>query len=223
MSLTKRISGDYNITSVGTTDNVTISTNTLTVSGNLVVSGATTTISTTNSAITDNIIILNDGETGAGVSEGTAGIAIDRGTSPDVAIRWNEAIDKWQLTTDGSTYSNIAATTGSAVTLTAVQDDPAPYLGGNLDVNGKIITSSTTSNVTVTGGNIVLNPTNNIEFDKNLVLKNTSSTVTGVSGFIVVAANTSNSGGTGLYVNNSSTTDELVSKTKARKFGIIFG
>jgi hypothetical protein len=223
MSLTKRISGDYNIVSVGTSDNVSITTNTVSIDGNLVVTGATTTISTTNSALKDNIIVLNDGESGAGVTAGSAGILIDRGSSANVELRWNESIAKWQITTDGTNYSNIAATSGGASTLTQVADDPAPYLGGDLNVNSKIITSSVTSNVTVTGGNIVLNPTNNIEFDKNLRLKNTSSTVTGASGFIVVSANTSSTGGTGLYVNNSSTTDELVSKTKARKFGIIFG
>ena len=149
MSLTKRISGDYNIVSVGASDNVSITTDTVTINGNLVVSGDTTTISTTNSAISDNIVVLNDGEAGAGVTAGTAGILIDRGSSANVALRWNESVSKWQITTDGTTYSNIASTTGSTSTMTQVADDSTPYLGGNLNVNSKVITSSTTSNVTV--------------------------------------------------------------------------
>ena len=211
MSLTKRISGDYNIVSVGTSDSVNITTNTVTINGNLVVSGDTTTISTTNSAITDNIIVLNDGESGSGVTAGYAGILIDRGSASNVELRWNESIDKWQITTDGTNYSNIASTSGGASTMTQVADDPAPYLGGNLNVNSKIITSSVTSNVTVTGGNVVIDPTNNILLSSDVKFVGTST--------VTVTAATAGQGGTGLFADST----ELVNKTKARKFAIIFG
>lgn len=53
------------------------------VTGDLVVEGETVTVNSTNLEIEDNIILLNRGETGSGVGEGTAGIRIDRGTAPD--------------------------------------------------------------------------------------------------------------------------------------------
>jgi hypothetical protein len=200
MSLTKRISGDYNIVSVGTTDNVSITTNTVTVNGNLVVSGATTTISTTNSAITDNIIVLNDGESGAGVTATYAGILIDRGSSANVSLRWNESNDKWQITEDGSTYANIATTSGTGF-ITEVADDTSPTLGGNLDLGG----------FSLTGTNVVLDPTGNITLSSNVQFVGTST--------VTVTAATAGAGGTGLFADSS----ELASKTKARKFAIIFG
>ena len=53
--------------------NVNIDTHTVTIDGNLVVTGTQTTVESTDTALTDNTIILNAGETGAGV---TAGIQV---------------------------------------------------------------------------------------------------------------------------------------------------
>ena len=79
---TKRINGDYDlITNDGTTGTVLIDSGTVTINGNLDVIGTQTTVSTTDTAVTDNTLILNSGESGAVVTSGTAGIEIDRGTS----------------------------------------------------------------------------------------------------------------------------------------------
>jgi hypothetical protein len=67
------------------------------ITGDLLVKGNTTTIDTANLQIEDNIILLNKGETGAGVTEGTAGIEIDRGSLEDAQFLWDETIDKWVL------------------------------------------------------------------------------------------------------------------------------
>ena len=56
------------------------------IDGNLTVLGNETVVNTTDLAITDNLIILNNGETGAGVTKGNAGIVIDRGTEANAAI-----------------------------------------------------------------------------------------------------------------------------------------
>lgn len=78
---------------VGTTDNVTF--NDLTVDGDLTVNGTLTSISTSNTQISDNVLVLNEGETGAGVSLGTSGIEIDRGTATNVSILYDETYDNW--------------------------------------------------------------------------------------------------------------------------------
>jgi len=80
----------------------TATTNNLVVSGNLTVSGTTTSINTETLTVDDNIIVLNNNATGA-PSE-NAGVEIERGSSTNVSIRWNESTDKWQFTNDGSTY-----------------------------------------------------------------------------------------------------------------------
>jgi len=61
-----------------------------TIMGDLYVSGTTVTVDTENLAITDNVIILNSGQTGSGVSRGTAGISIDRGSAADYVFVFDE-------------------------------------------------------------------------------------------------------------------------------------
>lgn len=81
--------------------------NNVVVSGNLTVSGTTTSINTETLTVDDNIIILNNNETGTPSQD--AGIEIERGTSTNVQIRWNETTDKWQFTNDGTTYNDLGA------------------------------------------------------------------------------------------------------------------
>ena len=78
----------------------------LVVGGNLTVNGTTTTLNTETLSIEDNIVVLNSNVTGAPVLN--AGIEVERGDSANVAIRWNESSDVWEITTDGSGYSSIA-------------------------------------------------------------------------------------------------------------------
>ena len=55
--------------------------NNVNIAGNLTITGTTTNVETTNTNITDNVITLNKGEAGAGVTLTTSGIEIDRGSS----------------------------------------------------------------------------------------------------------------------------------------------
>lgn len=47
----------------------------------------------------------------AGAPSLNASFKAERGTSPDVDVRWNESTDKWQFTNDGTTYQDIASPT----------------------------------------------------------------------------------------------------------------
>ena len=96
-----------NLTGVAVTfsGNATVSGNAL-VTGNLTVNGTQTSINSATLNIGDNNIVLNSDETGTPSQNG--GVTIERGTSNNVEIRWNETTDKWQLTNDGSTYANIS-------------------------------------------------------------------------------------------------------------------
>lgn len=67
------------------------------VTGNLTVSGTLTSVNTTNTEIADNSIVLNKGETAAGVTAGSAGLEIDRGTADDATLQWNETDDTWEI------------------------------------------------------------------------------------------------------------------------------
>ncbi|CAB5221746.1 hypothetical protein UFOVP359_48 [uncultured Caudovirales phage] len=111
---------------VGLPDNVTIG-GKLTITGDLEVNGNTTTVNTATLSVEDNIVLLNNGITGS--PSLNAGIEVERGTSDNASITWNEGTDKW---TAGITGSEIAiarkyvtTTTGTTHTIThglATQD-----------------------------------------------------------------------------------------------------
>ena len=77
--------GDYKIT-VQNGGQITLDTGnaegTVIITGDLTVQGTTTTVETANMTIEDNIIVLNQGEAGAGITDASnsSGIEIDRGT-----------------------------------------------------------------------------------------------------------------------------------------------
>lgn len=57
----------------------------------------------------------------------------------------------------------------------------------------------------------------------NVKLDQTTNQPVGESGYVVVTGDSPGSGGSGLYVNAGSTSDELVTTRRIRKYGIIFG
>ena len=63
------------------------------ISGNLTVSGTTTSVNSNEVNIGDNILVLNSDETGT--PSQNAGIEIERGTSTNVSLLWNESNDYW--------------------------------------------------------------------------------------------------------------------------------
>ena len=89
----------------------------LTLSGDLVVNGSTTTINSTNTTITDNLLELNSG---ASSNANDSGIIIERGSTGDNAIfAWDESADKFIVGTTTATAGstgNISVTAGTLVT-----------------------------------------------------------------------------------------------------------
>jgi hypothetical protein len=123
--LSTQTTGDYVATIVGTTNQVTVSPNsghnaavtvglpndvtvngTLTVGGDLNVTGKVNSVNTTTINIQDNKVNLNSTFTGTPVAD--AGIRVERGDSADVEVLWNETSKNWTLTNNGSNYHVIA-------------------------------------------------------------------------------------------------------------------
>ena len=74
----------------------------LTVKGNLSVQGTTTTVDAVNLTVKDNIIELNKGELGNGVTVGQSGIKIDRGDSSDILLIFDESDDQFKMGETGA-------------------------------------------------------------------------------------------------------------------------
>jgi len=121
------------LTSLGTLTALAVSGNVV-ITGDLTINGTTTTINTTTLNISDNVIVLNNDVTGSPTEN--AAIEIERGTSTNVQIRWNETDDRWEYTNDGSTY--------------AVFNAAASITGTTLASN--VVSSSLTSVGTISSG-----------------------------------------------------------------------
>ena len=80
----------------------------VTVSGNLVVVGASVYANTETVLIKDNIITLNAAISQSGSPVSNAGIEIDRGSSANASLIWDETNDRWVYSSDGTTYYGIA-------------------------------------------------------------------------------------------------------------------
>lgn len=57
----------------------------------------------------------------------------------------------------------------------------------------------------------------------NVKIDQTTNQPVGESGYVVITGEAAGAGGSGLYVNAGSSSDELVTTAKIRKYGIIFG
>ena len=113
------------------------------IANNITVHGTLTTKDSQNVNIGDAIITLNAEETGT-PSE-NAGFEIERGTSTNTVLRWNESSDRWEFTNDGSTfynipisteYNNYTLPTASSSTLGGIK------VGTNLSIDGSGVLSA---------------------------------------------------------------------------------
>ena len=84
------------VTTIGATD--------LTLAGNLTVNGTTTTVSSTNTTISDKLLELGTGSSGS--ASGDAGIVIERGSDDNAFFGWDESADQFQFATTTATGSS---------------------------------------------------------------------------------------------------------------------
>jgi hypothetical protein len=116
------------------------------VGGDLTVSGTTTTVNTETINLADNQILLNSNETGTPSQNG--GIEIERGTSDNKTLVWNETSDKWTIGSETFVASTFeGALSGNASTATALATSRTISLTG--DVSGSASFNGT-ANATIT-------------------------------------------------------------------------
>tara|TARA_B000000532_G_C18873849_1_gene409642 strand:- start:1768 stop:2745 length:978 start_codon:yes stop_codon:yes gene_type:complete len=101
--------------------------------GNITVGGSQTIVNSTNLDVQDNIITVNFGETGNGVTLGTAGLRIDRGQKSDGAFVFDENFTWTDPVTDtsvsgGFVFKNIANTILGIKTVSIGTDGGDLYL-----------------------------------------------------------------------------------------------
>jgi hypothetical protein len=205
MATHKRVDGTYYIETINNIDNVEITTHTVKVFGNLDVQGNITYIDTTELDITDPFITLAANNTGA---YSNVGILAQKSSSPNTyaSLRWNTNSGTWQISADNSSFANIVTGTGTTPpggANTNIQFNDGGVFGGNVNYKFDVANAKVTLQGHQVFGNIATAPA-------------------AVANSVAVYHNAEGSGGTGLYVKSPSVEDELVSKSKAIVFAIIF-
>jgi hypothetical protein len=205
MATHKRVDGTYYIETINNIDNVEITTHTVKVFGNLDVQGNITYIDTTELDITDPFITLAANNNG---TYSNIGILAQKTTGPNAyaALRFNTTTGTWQISADNSSFANIVTGTGTTPpggANTNIQFNDGGSFGGNVNYSFDV------ANVKVT-------------LQGHQVFGNIATAPAAVANSVAVYHNAEGSGGTGLYVKSPSVEDELVSKSKAIVFAIIF-
>jgi len=189
---TVQSSGDYNIrTGEGSTILLDTGPNVgeVRITGNLIVLGETLTVEATNLNVQDNIIILNYGETGQGVTLGYSGVQIDRGYNIDssqvapTAFLWDEVNETWQIAQgtpdDGFNYTDSKLKLSQIITDAATDDGDLILIGagtgvvkvtGTVNYEQRVLDDDDVPNKRYVDDAIQSNPTFQIKKDNTRVI-----------------------------------------------------
>ena len=158
MAKTVRTSGDYTIkagdgyNSGSGTNTINLDSLNVSITGNLEVGGTSSTISTTNTVIEDNIIEL---QTGISASTNDSGIIIERGSTGDnAAIVWDESADTFKLgttTATGADKSGGITVTAGALEVAALTATTGTFTGA-VTLSGGVTTGALTTNEIASNG-----------------------------------------------------------------------
>ena len=199
MSTYKNTSGDLTMTGDGGLATLTINYAEAIINGNLTYTGNLTTV--------DDFIVVAANNTGT-VTD--MGLLAQTGPTTFAGLRFDSTSNVWQISSsvygNGSpvtSYANIA--TGNA-TVAGANTNIQFNNAGSFGANSNFTFDFANSRVTLRGSQAFGN----------------TATPTNVSNTVTVYSNAVGSGGTGLYITSSAAADELVSKSKAIVFAIIF-
>jgi hypothetical protein len=231
MPSTKRIDGDYQITTLNLDDNVIINTNTVeingklnvannvSISGNLDVSGNLTYINVSELNIKDPFILLNSSNTGS--YSANSGVLTHITSNTFAGIRYNDNSGNWEVSsstdTEGTSGSWQTVVSGNVVTEAAGNVTEIQFNGGPTGPNP--------------GDPKSFNGSPNFTFDADaqlftlqgqMVYGNVGISPNAVSNSVVVYHKQASIDGSGLYVKSSTADGELVSKQTATLLSIIF-
>ena len=121
----------------------------LAITGNLIVSGSTVEISTANVFLQDNIITINSDLPNNTLPIDNSGLEVNRGSSQNVSIIWNENRDRWTFTNDGITFDDIEGTS-------RLNNNPilnrSEYIQANNTINFNV--AITANGQTIAGGGL---------------------------------------------------------------------
>ena len=201
MSTYKNTSGDLTLTGNNGAATLTVNYSNTVFNGSLTYTGNLTTV--------DDFIVVAANNTGTVTDMGLlAGINVANGQY--AGLRFDATLNVWQISSNVSglgvgTYANILTTASSANAAgsnTQIQFNQ----GGAFGASGNLTFDYGNNKLTMLGYQVFGN----------------TATPANVANAVALYSNVTGSGGTGLYFTSASANDELVSKSKAIVFAIIF-
>lgn len=166
--------------------NKTFSNNVI-ITGDLTVNGTVTQVNTTEVNIGDNILVLNSDETGT--PSQNAGIEVERGTSDNAFLLWDESVDKWGVKIGANPFEafSIEGHTHVAADITDFTTEVElliqNYINNTItlnDLSGVVITTPQAGNALVYNGTNWINQANSF-----LNLTDTPNSYVGSDGYFV--------------------------------------
>ena len=115
---------------------------------NLTVTGTEVVVDVENLAVKDNIIEINSGESGAGISRISGGIVIDRGTAANANILYNDANDRFELNFPLAVEGQVVASASNLITTGQTLTTNINTVSTNLGTSGQTLQTQITSNDT---------------------------------------------------------------------------
>ena len=201
MSTYKNTSGDLTLTGNNGAATLTVNYSNTVFNGSLTYTGNLTTV--------DDFIVVAANNTGTVTDMGLlAGINVGNGLY--AGLRFDATLNVWQISSNVSgagvgTYANILTTASSANAAgsnTQIQFNQ----GGAVGASGNLTFDYSNNKLSMLGYQVFVN----------------TATPANVANAVALYSNVTGSGGTGLYFTSASANDELVSKSKAIVFAIIF-
>jgi hypothetical protein len=201
----------------------------VTITGNLTVSGTVSTINSEELLVEDNVITLNNGQIGSGVSSGTSGIEIDRGSVAFAKLIFQESDDLFYAGLSGSLHPVVTeAGTGLTQSGNVLSIDTNSFVSGLdgvgltanngvLDVRaGNGLTADATQDRVKLGGALDENTIINGGGNQFVVERTSGITFSTVSGSIINSTTTPNST---IELNTLDTGSDI--KLNANKSGVL--
>lgn len=158
-------------TTVHTTGTETI-TGVKTFSDNVIFNGGSTTVNSTTVTTADNLIVINSGEVGTGVTAGEAGIEVDRGVLINYGFIFDETTDSFRIGEHELLIATDLTGNGTAVTVTTSVDHPFS-IGDSITIEGSttldgtytIDTTPSTTTFTFLSASVATGETGLVRYD----------------------------------------------------------
>jgi hypothetical protein len=213
MPTSKRIDGDYNITTINSDDNINIRTHTVVIDGNLNVQGNVTYIDVTELKIADPFITVAANNAGniATAPFQEQGLVAQTSSNTYAGLRFDNATLTWQISSN-VTAEGAPISAYETIGMAGASEPGAPENSVQFNSNSDFAGSA---DLLFDAGNARLT------LNGHQALGNIGSAPSAAANSVVIYHNQVGGGDTGVFARTATTQDELVSRSRAIIFGLI--